>query len=197
MLTGGNTAKELYKSWHSKNLFFKNNIELFLTDERCTKPTSKKSNYYLIKKYLLDTKVIKATKIHRIEAEKKNKFLLMKKYSNSLPKSIDILFLSLAPDGHIASIFPNSNIMLENEKLISITERKHNGFYRISISPAVVKCARLIFIFVRGKERGKLLANYAKKNDNLMPFNMINNGIWLLDKEASKAYKYNITNYEN
>lgn len=192
MLTGGNTAKELYSSWHSKKMFFKNNIKLFLTDERCTKPISEKSNYYLIKKYLLDTKVIKSTEVCRIEAESENKDLAMKKYLSLLPASIDILFLSLASDGHIASIFPNSNLMTEDKKLINITDRKQGGFYRISISPLVIKRARLVFIFVKGKERGKLLANNAKKNENLMPFNLINNGVWFLDKEASKAYKKQI-----
>ncbi len=192
MLTGGNTAKDLYNSWNKKRIFKKNYLKIYFTDERCVGPKSKYSNYFLIKKYLLDTKVVKSDEVYRIESEKKLKDNVIKKYAKTLPSSIDILFLSLAPDGHIASIFPNSRLMNEKRKLVGITEKKIKGFYRISISPLIIKQAKLIFIFVKGRERGKLLAMNNKKINSDLPFNIIEHGIWFLDKSASKAYKSSI-----
>ena len=144
----------------------------------------------MIQETLLKNKSFSKHSIYRIESEKKNLFQAMKSYSEKLPKSVDILILSLAEDGHIASIFPNKNFIKKHNNLVGLTDGKVKGFKRISILPKVIDNAKNVLVLVAGFKRGELLAkelNHKKKV--VLPMQFIKSAIWLLDFEATVAYK--------
>lgn len=118
MLTGGDTANGVYRylSSYFKELGIK--INIFFTDERCLAPISENSNYYNLKKNLYNNSVPSNHRIFRIKGEE-NPHSEALRYSNILPKLIDLLLLSLGSGGHIASIF---DIHKSNQK----TEQKVN-----------------------------------------------------------------------
>ena len=155
ILTGGKTAKEIYKKIKI-NRFNKKN-DYFFSDERCVKKNSFNSNYYLVKKYLFKNS-IKNIRLNRIEAHNKNKKKIIKNYIMILPKKIDFALLSLGSDGHIASIFNLKNKDFKKEYFY----QKKKPFNRISLGNKIIKKTQNFLILVKGSDKGKVINKYLK-----------------------------------
>lgn len=188
ILTGGNTAKGVYKKIKINKLNKKNNY--FFSDERCVKKDSFNSNFFLVKKYLFKNS-IKNIKLNRIEAHNKNKKEIIKNYIKILPKKIDFAFLSLGSDGHIASIFNLENKDLKNEYFF----QKKKPFNRISIGKKIIKKTQNFLILVKGSDKGKVINKYLKAsylNKKKFVLNLFKYAYIALDSKAFKEidYKY-------
>jgi 6-phosphogluconolactonase len=132
--------------------------------------------------------------IHRIIGEAENIKEEAKRFESILPDSIDILLLSVGPDGHIASLFPKSEFLTETEKsIIAIKNSPKPPSKKITITPKVIKSAKNIIVMATGEEKGKVLAEALKipRNIDEMPVRITNgeNTTWILDKNAISAFE--------
>src|SRR5271157_952253 len=92
------------------------NVDFFWADERCVPPGDPDSNYLLAKENLLQPLAIAPDRIHRLKGElppdaavvEANATIqrLAPKNSAGVPV-LDLIFLGLGGDGHIASLMPN------------------------------------------------------------------------------------------
>jgi 6-phosphogluconolactonase len=104
MLTGGRSAEALYKSWSRDSFFDHSKITYYFGDERCVPPKHSDSNYGMAVSALFPLGIPENCNIMRMRGEATDRSVEAERYSKLLPESVDILLLSVGPDGHIASL---------------------------------------------------------------------------------------------
>jgi len=181
MLTGGHSAAQLYIEWQKLENFKKlTNTTFYFGDERCVPPDHPESNYGMVMQTLFKEELPNDCKIYRMQAEKKDLEKSAKAYAALLPRSIDILLFGIGEDGHIASLFPNSPQLQEQEQLcLSVTGPKP-PYKRITVTPPVIKRARTTYILAPNSTKLKIKENI-KDNQlgiNELPVKMIKKPIW-------------------
>jgi 6-phosphogluconolactonase len=184
MLTGGRTAQLLYENWAKKinshrDLF---NINIYFSDERCVDPEDQNSNFNLLKYTLLKNINTNFINIVRMKGEKANKEAASDEYSMILPIEIDLIILTLGEDGHIASLFPYSNSLLEKNKLIVPSYSVNFPHNRLTITPVVINRAKNIAVLAYGDNKKEIFRKVFCNQDNFneCPARLLINRTWIL-----------------
>lgn len=194
-LSGGSTPKLLYDLLISDD--FRSEMdwtkwEIYWSDERCVAPDSIDSNYFHVKNTLLARLPI--AEVFRIHGEHPDPALAAEDYARTIrarfehgiPK-FDTILLGMGPDGHTASLFPNSPA-LKSDKLIEAVEVEQKIRRRITFTLNLINNARRIIVMVTGAEKAARVKEIITDN-HPYPAALINptNGenIWLLDHAAS------------
>ena len=161
VLTGGESPIKLYKKIAKVKNISWYKIYFFIGDERYVKESSKDSNFYMCKKYLLNKLKIPSYQIFKISTNGKNIKSDVFKYEKSLKKyfknkkiNFDLLLLGIGSDGHIASLFKN-NVKIINNKNVTYVKRK--DFSRITLTLRSINNSNLIFLWAPGKNKFKLI----------------------------------------
>lgn len=160
ILTGGNSSKSINKFLIYK-LYNNYNLNIYLSDERCTKK----------KKFLNQIffqKINKKKKFNFFPILKKNLsfFKSAKIYNNLINFNPDLVLLSVAKDGHIASIF---NINNEHKfKNVIISKSKLNNFRRISISKNFLEKSSNLILLCNSLERYRNFEKYSKNQHHIL-----------------------------
>ena len=156
IITGGSSIDYFLKEILNKKkncLINKNKVNKFfyLSDERVC--LSKKfSNTSKIKKIF--KKLPSSYKFYGINNFPKNLINEVKRYNNILPKKIDVSFLALGDDHHIASLFKNMNIYYKT-KYVFLTSSINFPFKRISMNKHFLSKAKSIYLFIDGVKKLK------------------------------------------
>ena len=92
-------------------------------------------------------------------------------------KIMDIIFLSYAKDGHIASLFNNLKPKISKKKVCYVINSKNKFKYRISVTKSFIERSKNKFLFFVGKEKKKIyykIKNNKLKNDRFFKkFNIV------------------------
>jgi len=159
MLTDGRTTDMLYKFWEDDSSFTHESIHYYFGDERCVPVNHQESIYGMVLQSLFKGIIYDQCDIHRITGDAENIIAEALRYTTILPDSIDILLLSVGTDGHIASLFPNSESLAETEKsVIAINNSPKLPSKRITITQKVIKSAKNIIVMAVGEIKGNVLA---------------------------------------
>ena len=176
VLTGGSSPVNLYKKLAKSN-FDWSNIDLFWGDERFVSNKSKNSNFrmandLLIKKVKINKRNLfyintKRKDINRSSLEYQNK---IKNYFKNKKIRFDICLLGMGNDGHVASIFPNTNI-LKKKSIVSPVNR--GDFKRITIGLKVINNSKKIFLWLSKKSKTSIFKKLRLKGKKI-PINNLN-----------------------
>ncbi len=185
VLSGGRTPKKIFQEL-AKN--YENSIDwtkvhFFWLDERCVSPDHKDSNYKLAYDHLI-SKLCKVGSIHRIkgelepsEAARDYKKDILSFFDNR--KIIfDFILLGMGEDGHVASIFPNSEELEHKEQLVMATKNKYTGYYRVTLGLDVIKSAKFKLLMARGEKKKAIV----KLRKSSYPVNLIESDIVIFDE---------------
>ena len=85
MLTGGNTAKELYQHWAITQPWGHQKIRYFFGDERCVPPDHLDCNYNMVKQVLFPNGIPKDCTVTRMEGELSDQETVARNYEKKLP----------------------------------------------------------------------------------------------------------------
>lgn len=192
-LCGGQTIQYLFAAlikepyvstipWHQ--------LHIYLADERYVPMDHADSNYQLIKKLLLDHVPIPKAQIHRIETEYTDPKIAANSYMEKLPIALDILILSMGPDGHIASLFPNTDILNTTASAAAVYVEKLES-WRVSLTFPTLNKAKNLILLVSGENKADIIYDVLIGNNEEInyPIQMINSQgtvDWYLDKNAAK-----------
>jgi len=196
LVTGGQTAKGLYKYWQKNNYFLnKKSINFFLSDERIVPTNQKYSNYNSLKKNLFFNNGSIKYKFFTFFEDKTKMTKQIKKYEKKLPKHFDIAILSSGNDGHVASIFSNKKNYLNTRKKITFSYSAKKPRKRVTLSLKFIKKTKIIIIMFKGTKRGEIAAETKinPKNRKFVISNFIKN-YWIFDKKAHTAYTKKLLN---
>jgi 6-phosphogluconolactonase len=184
-LSGGSTPKALYKNMASerwRDKFDWQNIEIFFGEL---------SNYRMAKEALFD---FVPAKVHRIETENTDLEAAAAAYDakiRELGAPLNVVLLGLGDDGHTASLFPNSPVLAEQEKLVSATPvATLNPFLRrITLTFPAINSADNVWFLVTGAAKAERLKEVlqAEKDVQRLPAQGVERAVWFLDEAAAKS----------
>ena len=179
VLSGGSTPKDIFEELvlNYKETIDWNNVHLFWVDERCVNRSHKDSNYKLANDNLISKLDSPLGSIHRIKGEIEPK-LAASQYEHDIKLffkkdkiKFDLLLLGMGNDGHVASIFPKSQELDLNHKLILATKKKYNNYYRITMGLDLINSSKFKLLMLKGDNKFKIL----ESREVLYPINRINN----------------------
>jgi len=140
-------------------------VHFFWGDERCVPPNDPESNFGMARELLLQPLKVPDSRIHRIQGEKppelaatdaeKDLLGLVTTSPDGRPL-IDLIFLGMGEDGHVASLFPGEPeaVMLSKSVYRAVVGPKPPP-RRITLGYPAIAAARAVWVLVSGtgKER--------------------------------------------
>ena len=190
VLTGGSTpgrayelAAELEPDWSAAGVWW--------GDERCVPPDDERSNFGLARRTLLERLDGQPARVHRIRGEDQPAVAAASYDQELRGTTLDLLLLGLGPDGHIASLFPNSPGLAETERLVIPAEAKLDPFVeRVTMTPPALRSAHRMIYLATGERKSEAVATaLAGPADPAVPGSLIRaeNGetIAILDQKAA------------
>ncbi len=177
ILAAGKSTQKVIKNIKSYNLETKN-LKIFLSDERCVNLDSENSNSFQFKKYF--KKASKNISLNLPNNNKNDWFKVAQDYEGNYPEDVDAVILSLAEDGHFASIWPNY-CMEETSSFHVVPSKYTKGpFKRMSITLKAINSCNTKVLLVLGRKKNLLLKSILKKSKH--PINKIKDLIIFSDK---------------
>ena len=137
------------------------NVHFFWADERCVPPDDADSNFADARKLLFEPLNICETRIHRIRGEDKPLVAAEKAALDILQNAprtstgqpaLDLIFLGMGEDGHVASLFPDGpeELISDNAVFRTVTNSPKPPPNRITLSYAAICAARKVWVLVSG-----------------------------------------------
>ena len=151
-------------------------VHFFWADERCVPPDDPESNFKLAKELLFDPLKIATERIHRLRGEDEPDSAAMKagreleavakKNPEGMPV-LDLIFLGMGEDGHIASLFPESSAKLVDISVpfLVVKNSPKPPPTRISLSYKAIFAAKNIAVLISGAGKAEALRNTLSTND--------------------------------
>ena len=199
-LSGGSTPKGMFTLLaNSSTPIPWESIYFFWGDERHVPPTDPESNYRMAYEAMLSKVQVPPRNIFRIPSEEKDPQLVAKEYEQTLIKffalntggfpRFDLVLLGLGPDGHTASLFPDSTALKETHRLVVANWVEKFKTNRITMTLPVLNNAAVVEFLVSGKEKAGIVHQVLDGDGNQFPSQMIRpqDGrlVWLLDQAAA------------
>jgi len=141
-------------------------VHFFWADERCVPPTDPESNYAMARELLFEPLKIPEGQIHRLRGEGPEPEALSEAISaickvapmsNGQPV-LDMVFLGMGENGHIASLFPEESEQEMNNPAIyrAVTTVKPPP-RRITLGYGAIAAAREVRVLISGKGKEEAL----------------------------------------
>ena len=196
-LSGGNTPERFYEllssPGFSKNIPWKK-VFLFWSDERFVMHTSPDSNFNMVEKSLLDHIDIPVKNIFPVPVSgdpgecAREYEAAIKKFFNNRAAIFDWLLLGTGNDGHTASLFPNTPVLIENRRLIKPVWLEGKQSWRITFTYPLINRARQIIFLVSGRDKVHVVsAVFGKSSKKIYPVQYVSTeqSLWIMDEAAS------------
>jgi 6-phosphogluconolactonase len=139
-------------------------VHFFWADERCVPPDDPESNYKLADELLFSPLKIADGQIHRLRGElppeqavgQANTDIARFASNEDGRPVLDLIFLGMGEDGHIASLFQNARLEPEknakyNDSFIFVPDSPKPPPRRISLNYKAIAAARQVWVLASGK----------------------------------------------
>ena len=181
-LCGAWLARKCYQELRSAPVDWPN-VEVFFGDERFVPPSSEDSNEGQARRVLLDR--VEPRAVHGMYASGPIA-AAADEYDALIRRSppIDLIHLGLGPDGHTASLFPNTDALHEQRRFVVRNEDDLHPHPRLTFTFPAIARARLVVVAVSGAEKREPIARIRAGED--LPAARIRapEVIWLVDPDA-------------
>lgn len=203
-LTGGSSPKILYDILRSapyrQRVPWKN-CYIFWSDERAVPFNDERNNACMGFENLLNHVPVPADQIFRINGDlapeksaDEYEKILNRHFEEQNP-SFDLILLGMGADGHTASIFPESEAVHEQSRLVTTGYNKKQYTHRITFTAPLINKAQHIFFAVFGDEKAETLKLVLEGdyNPEKLPAQLVNpeqgDITWFLDEKSAKLLK--------
>jgi 6-phosphogluconolactonase len=202
-LSGGSTPKNLYTLIAANasatlpwaQMFF------FWGDERHVPPDDPDSNYRMAREAILSKVSIPAANVFPVPTENQDAVAAAEAYERTVRKffglgagelpCFDLILLGMGPDGHTASLFPESAALQEKSRLVVANWVDKLKASRITFTLPVLNAARCVAFLVSGADKAAVLHEVLEGSApaEKYPSKLVQptNGklIWFLDRAAA------------
>ena len=200
-LSGGSTPKALYSLLATSYAdFVWSRVFLFFGDERHVPPTDPESNYRMVNESLLTKIAIPAENVFRVRAENPDAAAAAADYEAQLRRffelkpdefpRFDLILLGLGPDGHTASLFPDSPALDESSRLVVANWVAKFNTHRITFTFPVLNRAAEVLFLASGADKAEMLHQVLEgKSNPPLPSQKVQPSdgklLWMLDEAAA------------
>ncbi len=208
-LSGGSTPKALYSLLAANYASFAwNRVFLFFGDERHVAPTDPESNYRMVNESLLTKIAIPAENVFRVPAENPDAAAAASDYEAQIRQffdlrpelrlgdrpgefpRFDLILLGMGPNGHTASLFPDSPALDEQSRLVVANWVAKFNTHRITFTFPVLNHAAEVMFMASGAEKADILHQVLEaKNTPPLPSQRVEPSggklLWMLDEAAA------------
>ena len=204
VLTGGSSPKGLYKllSTTYKDQIDWDKTYFFFGDERTVLPFEKDYNGLMAKESFFDNLDLKEGNIFYVDtnlspeeaaADYKQK---LDEHFAGTPIVFDLVLLGMGDDAHTASIFPQTDLVNNNEATVASVWVEKLNTNRVSLTASLINQAKNIAFITFGENKAQALAKvFGEEKDYAnYPSQLINptNGDlqWFVDEAAASLVKH-------
>ncbi len=170
-LAGGTTPHALYKqlarSCPSGDVPWER-VEVFFGDERDVPQDHVESNYRMVQKTLLDNVPIQPTQVHPMPADTDELLAGAAEYEQIIRRIVagegggdpqfDLVLLGMGGDGHTGSLFPGTEALAEQERLVTACFVPVLGRSRMTFTFPLINAARNVLLLVTGQDKSEAVA---------------------------------------
>ena len=202
-LSGGSTPKNLYTliAANAGTSVPWDQVFFFWGDERHVPPTDVESNYRMAEETILSKVPVPPANIFRVPTENPDASAVADAYEETLRKffllapsefpQFDLILLGMGPDGHTASLFPETAALQEKSRLFvaNWVEKLHT--HRLTLTLPVLNAARRVAFLVSGADKAPVLHEVleGKAPGEKYPSKLVRPGdgklIWFVDRAAA------------
>lgn len=194
-LSGGSTPKAIFQKLSTSPYAEKidwEKVYLFWSDERAVPPTDSASNYKMAMDAGFSSLPIPLSHIFRMKGE-----IDLDKSANEYEQQIrnicedgvlDLILLGMGNDGHTASLFPQTEALLETDRLVVknfIPQLKQS---RLTLTYPAINRARSSVIYVLGEEKSDILEKVLNSPPGSYPIQKVGTSkakaLWIADAQA-------------
>jgi 6-phosphogluconolactonase len=203
-LSGGSTPKLLYQllvSGEFRGEVPWDAVDFFFGDERWVPPTDPQSNYKLANDDLFVQLNIDPGSVfpmptvgltpEEAAAEYETTICEDFKIGQDAVPQFELIFLGMGDEGHTASLFPQSSVLHETEKLVAAAFVEKLNANRITFTPITLNAAREVILMIGGASKAPALKEVLEGdyNPDEYPAQILRNSLghvtWLVDKDAA------------
>jgi 6-phosphogluconolactonase len=202
-LSGGHTPEKMYALWAATEKYRNetdwNRVHLFWGDERYVPQDDPLSNYRMTSEALLAHVPIPAANVHAAPTNLPTPEKAAEVYDQELRKffgagapAFDVTLLGLGPEGHTASLFPDSPALLEKSRWIVPVQVAAVPPNRLTFTLPVLNSSRNTYFLVAGENKRPILSALRAEPDtrpSAYPAGRIlpSDGrvLWFLDQAAA------------
>jgi 6-phosphogluconolactonase len=206
-LAGGSTPRRAYEiiaqTWRDApgGPLDWNRVHLFWGDERHVPPSHPESNYRTANETLIRHVPVPAANVHPISAELPDAGKAAAYYeeelrgffqlrAGELPR-FHLILLGMGADGHVASLFPETEVLEVDDRLVAANWVEMLEAWRITLTLPVLNDTANLVVMVAGSEKSDTLRRVIEgpHTPPLLPAERLKPGagtlLWLADKEAA------------
>jgi 6-phosphogluconolactonase len=202
-LSGGHTPEKMYTLWAANQKYRSetdwNRVHFFWGDERYVSQDDPLSNYRMTRETLLEHVAIPAANVHAVptnlgtpqQAAEAYDQELRKFFGSSAP-AFDVTLLGLGPEGHTASLFPDSPALEEKTRWVVPVHVEAVPPNRLTFTLPVLNSSRNTYFLVAGENKRPILDALRAEPDSrpsAYPAGRIRPAdgrvLWFLDRAAA------------
>jgi len=203
VLSGGSTPRCLYSliAANASTSLPWDKVFFFFGDERHVGPKDAESNFRMADESLLSKIPVPAANVFRMPTENPDAAAAADAYEQTLRKFFDVapgkfprfdlVLLGMGPDGHTASLFPETAALQEKSRLVVANWVEKMQTHRITLTLPVLNASQEVAFLVSGTDKAVPLHEVLEGNaaGEKYPSKLIRptNGklIWFVDRAAA------------
>jgi 6-phosphogluconolactonase len=199
-LSGGGTPKTVYPMIlepHRRDAVDWSRVEFFWGDERSVPPDHPESNFGVAYQMLIaQLPNVRPESVHRMPAEAPDLAAAALSYESELrlafnargaePPAFDLIWLGMGPDGHTASLFPESAALDESERWVVANWAPHQQAWRMTLTFPVLNAGRRVVYTVEGANKADAVRAIRAGGSGLPAERVAGDGVeWLVEAVAA------------
>lgn len=161
-------------------------VEVFFVDERALPPEHPDSNFRMVDEVLLQPLGAAAPKVHRMCGEAMDLEAAAAEYAALLERPLDLAILGIGEDGHVASLFPGSAWLDEQEARVAVVrDSPKPPPTRLTVLPRVLTEAGAVIGLAIGADKAEAFRRLYDETDPVgVPARVCPAATWICDEAA-------------
>jgi 6-phosphogluconolactonase len=172
-LAGSNTPRRAYELLSEAPGIDWSEVHIWFGDERCVPPDDADSNYRMVNEALFSRIGIPAANVHRVRGED-DPDAAADAYGREIEGlSLDLALLGLGPDGHTASLFPESPALEVRDRMAVAVVASKPPPRRITLTLPVFERAASVLVLAPGASKADAIAAVLRGPDPRYPASLL------------------------